>query len=171
MFDHQWKLEPSQYACRKSKRSDRFCSIEFAMSSATVSVTLNRLFPCLATVYQKRGQDQLAQTGGAISVNDLMAEPAGHLSQIRLVGVVAAVSQGTGFVLVDKQEYAECGISCISESGTKKIPVRWSGDAPKLAPDPTRSSRPPRTALTLKAAKPRNQVPDRRYRGRRIPDY
>jgi hypothetical protein len=45
---------------------------------------------------------------------------------------VAAVSQGNGFVLVDKREYADCGISCIAEPGTKKIPVRWSGDAPKL---------------------------------------
>jgi hypothetical protein len=75
------------------------------------------------------GQDQ---TGSAIGVNDLVAEPAGHLGQIQLVGVVAAVSQKTGFVLVDRHEYAECGISCISEPGTKKIPVRWSGDAPKL---------------------------------------
>ena len=78
------------------------------------------------------GQNQVAQTGSAIGVDDLVTEPVGHLGQIQLVGVVAAVSQGTGFVLVDKREYAECGISCISEPGTKKIPVRWSGDAPKL---------------------------------------
>ena len=51
---------------------------------------------------------------------------------MELIGVMAAVSQGQGFVLVDKREYADCGISCISEPGTKKIPVRWSGDAPKL---------------------------------------
>jgi hypothetical protein len=79
------------------------------------------------------GQDQQAQNEAAIlNVNDLATKPAEHLGQIQLLGVVAAVSQGTGFVLVDKREYAECGISCISEPGTKKIPVRWSGDAPKL---------------------------------------
>jgi hypothetical protein len=79
------------------------------------------------------GQDQQPQSEGAfLNVNDLAAKPAEHLGQIQLVGVVAAVSQGNGFVLVDKREYADCGISCISEPGTKKIPVRWSGDAPKL---------------------------------------
>lgn len=79
------------------------------------------------------GQDQQPQSGGAIlNVNDLAAKPAEHLGQVQLVGVVAAVSQGNGFVLVDKREYADCGISCISEPSTKKIPVRWSGAAPKL---------------------------------------
>ena len=79
------------------------------------------------------GEDQQSQSaGGILTVNDLAAKPAEHLGEVRLVGVVAAVSQGSGFVLVDKREYADCGISCISEPGTKKIPVRWSGDAPKL---------------------------------------
>jgi hypothetical protein len=79
------------------------------------------------------GQDQPPQSERAVlNVNDLAAKPAEHLGQIQLVGVVAAISQGNGFVLVDEREYADCGISCISEPGTKKIPVRWSGDAPKL---------------------------------------
>jgi hypothetical protein len=79
------------------------------------------------------GQDQQPQSEGAVlNVNDLAAKPAEHLGQIQLVGVVAAVSQGSGFVLVDKREYADCGISCVSEPGTKKIPVGWSGAAPKL---------------------------------------
>lgn len=80
-----------------------------------------------------KGQDHESDSGGAIlNVNDLAAKPAEHLGQVQLVGVVAAISQGNGFVLVDKREYAECGISCLSEPGTKKIPVRWNGDAPKL---------------------------------------
>jgi hypothetical protein len=79
------------------------------------------------------GEDQQSESaGGILTVNDLAAKPTEHLGEVRLVGVVAAVSQGSGFVLVDKREYADCGISCISEPGTKKIPVRWSGDAPKL---------------------------------------
>jgi hypothetical protein len=79
------------------------------------------------------GQDKQPQSEDAIlNVNDLAAKPAEHFGQVQLVGVVAAVSQGSGFVLVDKREYAECGISCISEPSTKKIPVRWSGAAPKL---------------------------------------
>jgi hypothetical protein len=79
------------------------------------------------------GQDQQPQSDGVVlNVNDLAAKPAEHLGQVRLVGVVAGVSQGNGFVLVDTREYADCGISCISEPATKKIPVRWNGDAPKL---------------------------------------
>jgi hypothetical protein len=79
------------------------------------------------------GQDQQPQTGsGVMSVDDLAGKPADHLGQVQLVGVVAAVSQGKGFVLVDKREYADCGLSCVAEPGTKKIPVRWSGDAPKI---------------------------------------
>jgi hypothetical protein len=35
-------------------------------------------------------------------------------------------------VLVDKRECADCGLSCFAEAGTKKIPVRWSGETPKL---------------------------------------
>jgi hypothetical protein len=80
-------------------------------------------------------QDQRPQQrtpDGAVSVNDLANKPGEHLGQVQLTGVVAAISQGQGFVLVDKREYADCGLSCLAEPGTKKIPVRWSGDAPKL---------------------------------------
>ena len=81
-----------------------------------------------------RAQDQQRQQRtpqGAVSVNDLAGKPAEHLGQVRLIGVVATVSQGQGFLLVDKREYADCGLSCLTEQGTKKIPVRWSGDAPR----------------------------------------
>jgi hypothetical protein len=82
-----------------------------------------------------RAQDQQRQqrtTDDAVSVNDLAGKPGEHLGQVQLIGVVAAVSQGQCFVLVDKREYADCGLTCLAESGTKKIPVRWSGDAPQL---------------------------------------
>jgi hypothetical protein len=67
-----------------------------------------------------------------VSVNDLAGKPSQHLGQVQLIGVVAAVSQGEGFVLVDKHEYADCGLTCLAEPGIKKIPIRWNGDAPKL---------------------------------------
>jgi hypothetical protein len=82
-----------------------------------------------------RAQDQQRQLRTpevTVTVNDLAGKPGEHLGQVRLIGVVAAVSQGQGFVLVDMREYADCGLSCLTEQGTKKIPVRWSGDAPKL---------------------------------------
>jgi hypothetical protein len=67
-----------------------------------------------------------------LTVNDLAGKPGEHLGPVRLIGVVAVVSQGQGFVLVDQREYADCGLSCLTEQGTKKIPVHWSGDVPKL---------------------------------------
>jgi hypothetical protein len=79
------------------------------------------------------GQQPQQQTStGTVNVNDLANKPNEHLGQVQLVGVVAAVSQGEGFVLVDKREYVDCGLSCLAEPATKKVPVRWSGDAPKL---------------------------------------
>jgi hypothetical protein len=79
-----------------------------------------------------KAQDQQRQQrtpDGAVTVNDLAGKPGEHLGQMQLIGVVAA---GQGFVLVDKREYADCGLTCLAEPGTKKIPVRWSGDAPQL---------------------------------------
>ena len=101
------------------------------MSTKNKPLFLTILFSLFALgVY---GQDNQSESAGAVlSVNDLAAKATQHLGDVRLVGVVAAVSQGSGFILVDKREYADCGISCISEPGTKKIPVRWSGDAPRL---------------------------------------
>jgi hypothetical protein len=77
-------------------------------------------------------QSEQQAPAGTVTVNDLASQPDEHLGPVQLVGVVAAVSQGEGFVLVDKREYADCGLSCLAEPATKKVPVRWSGDAPKL---------------------------------------
>jgi hypothetical protein len=80
-------------------------------------------------------QDQRPQQptlGGALTVNDLAEKPDEHLGQVQVVGVVAAIAQGKGFVLVDPREYANCGLTCLAEPDTKRIPVRWIGDAPML---------------------------------------
>jgi hypothetical protein len=80
-----------------------------------------------------RSQDQHRQEPeDPLEVNDLTDEPNGHLGQVQLSGVVAAVSPGQGFILVDKREYASCGLTCLTEVGTKKIPIHWGGNAPKL---------------------------------------
>lgn len=60
----------------------------------------------------------------ATTVNDLASDPAAYLGQVAVVGVVAAVKVGQGFTIVDKCEYAACGLSCLNEPGTRKIPVR-----------------------------------------------
>lgn len=101
------------------------------MATKNKWLVLAVVFPLFTTGVS--GQDQQPQTGaGTVNVNDLAGKPADYLGQVQLVGVVAAVSLGKGFVLVDEREYADCGLSCLAEPDTKKIPVKWSGDAPKL---------------------------------------
>jgi hypothetical protein len=68
----------------------------------------------------------------ATTVNDLASDPSTYLGQVSVIGVVAAVNSRQGFTIVDKREYAACGLSCFSEPDTRKIPVRWNGDPPKL---------------------------------------
>ena len=92
-----------------------------------VAITLNAV--------NVRAQDQERQqlmSESAVTVNELAGKTGEYLGQVQLIGVVAAISQGQGFVLVDEREYADCGLTCLAEPGTKKIPVRWSGDAPQL---------------------------------------
>jgi len=71
-------------------------------------------------------------SSGATTVNDLAANPSAYLGQVAVIGVVAAIKGGQGFTIVDKREYADCGLSCFNEPDTRKIPVRWDGDPPKL---------------------------------------
>jgi hypothetical protein len=71
-------------------------------------------------------------SSGATTVNDLAATPSAYLGQVAVIGVVAAIKPGQGFTIVDQREYADCGLSCLNEPDTKKIPVRWDGDPPKL---------------------------------------
>ncbi|SRR5258708_11349216 len=71
-------------------------------------------------------------SGAPTMVNDLASDPSAYLGQVAVVGVVAAVKAGQGFTIVDKREYAACGLSCFNEPDTRKIPVRWDGAPPKL---------------------------------------
>ena len=71
-------------------------------------------------------------SGRATTVNDLAGDPVAHLGQVAVVGVVAAVKAGQGFTIVDEREFADCGLSCLNEPDTQKIPVRWDGTPPKL---------------------------------------
>jgi hypothetical protein len=68
----------------------------------------------------------------AATVDDLASDPVAYLGSVAVVGVVAAVKAGQGFTIVDKREYAACGLSCFNEPDTRKIPVRWDGSPPKL---------------------------------------
>jgi len=68
----------------------------------------------------------------ATTVDDLASDPVAYLGQVAVVGVVAAVKAGQGFTIVDQREYADCGLSCVNEPETRKIPVRWDGAPPKL---------------------------------------
>ena len=59
----------------------------------------------------------------SLAVKDLAASPGAHLGPVALVGVVGTVDANKSFV-VDTREYAECDLTCLTEAGTKKIPVR-----------------------------------------------
>ncbi len=72
------------------------------------------------------------KTGKPLSVNELAANPGAHSGRISVVGVVGTVNPGKGFVLIDSREFQECGLSCLTEPGTKKIPFIWTGAAPQV---------------------------------------
>ena len=98
-------------------------------------VTLASVVVCvLATcVHAQQAIDSTSPASGrATTVNDLASNPSAHLGQVAVVGVVAAVKAGQGFTIVDQREYADCGLSCLNEPQTRKIPIRWDGAAPKL---------------------------------------
>jgi hypothetical protein len=73
-----------------------------------------------------------ASGGETKTVDDLATNPSAYLGKISIVGVVAAIMAGKGFTLVDSREYEACGLSCVNEPDTRKIPVRWEGSPPKL---------------------------------------
>ncbi len=71
-------------------------------------------------------------TGKPLSVNELAANPGAHSGRISVVGVVGIVNPGKGFVLVDSREFKACGLSCLTEPGTNKIPFIWTGATPQV---------------------------------------
>ncbi len=76
--------------------------------------------------------EQKPQAAKPLTVNELAANPAAHSGPVSVVGVVGTVNAGKGFVLIDKKEFEECGLSCLVEPGTKKIPFAWTGPTPQV---------------------------------------
>ncbi len=72
------------------------------------------------------------RTGKPLSVDELAASPGAHSGRISVVGVVGTVNPGKGFVLVDTREFRNCGLSCLTEPGTNKIPFLWTGATPQV---------------------------------------
>lgn len=70
--------------------------------------------------------------GKPLSVDELAANPAAHSGRVSVVGVVGTVNPGKGFVLVDVREFKNCGLSCLTEPGTNKIPFLWTGATPQV---------------------------------------
>ena len=65
-------------------------------------------------------------------VRDVAANPAAHLGRLSLSGVVGIATPHKGFVLVDMREYQGEGLACLTTPERTKIPVAWSGTAPKV---------------------------------------
>ena len=94
------------------------------------SVAVGVLATC---VHAQQAIDSTSPASGrATTVDDLASNPSAHLGQVAVVGVVAAVKAGQGFTIVDQREYADCGLSCLNEPQTRRIPIRWDRAAPKL---------------------------------------
>jgi hypothetical protein len=68
----------------------------------------------------------------SVSVNELASNPSAYTGSVTLIGVVGTITPGKGFTLVDTREYRACGLSCLTEAGTKIIPVRWNGTPPAV---------------------------------------
>ncbi len=78
------------------------------------------------------GEPNTPKATKSLTVNELAANPAAHTGRVSVVGVVGTVNAGKGFVLIDKKEFQDCGISCLFEPGTKKIPFVWTGPTPQV---------------------------------------
>ena len=103
------------------------------MKRKFVVLAMTMIAFALARVHAEDPVNLAASTSvRATTVDDMVSNPSAYLGQIKVVGVVAAVKTGQGFTIVDKREYAACGLSCVNEPDTRKIPVRWSGTSPNL---------------------------------------
>ncbi len=67
-----------------------------------------------------------------LSVDELATNPAAHSGRVSVVGVVGTVNPGKGFVLVDPREFKNCGLSCLTDPGTNKVPFIWTGATPQV---------------------------------------
>ena len=77
-------------------------------------------------------ESNMPNAGKPLSVDELAASPAAHSGRVSVVGVVGTVNPGKGFVLVDTREFKNCGLSCLTEPGTNKIPFVWAGVSPQV---------------------------------------
>ncbi len=78
------------------------------------------------------GEPTAPKAGKLLSVDELAANPSAHSGHVSVVGVVGTVNPGKGFVLVDTREFKNCGLSCLTEPGTNKIPFIWTGATPQV---------------------------------------
>ena len=67
-----------------------------------------------------------------LSINELASKPQSYIGKVVVVGRVAAVTQGKGFILIDSVNCATCTTECLTDKNTKKIPFLWQGTAPVM---------------------------------------
>jgi hypothetical protein len=85
---------------------------------------------CAAAAYAAEPSTHTA--GNPLTIDELAVNPAAHSGRVSVVGVVGIVNPGKGFVLIDSREFENCGLSCLTEPGTNKIPFVWTGAAPQV---------------------------------------
>ncbi|MBI5706425.1 MAG: hypothetical protein HZC36_05490 [Armatimonadetes bacterium] len=97
----------------------------------TLLFSLAILVISLTASLAQSGPKTPAPKDSPLTVNQIAAAPTSHLGKVTVIGIVATVTPKKGFLLIDPKEYKECGLSCLSEAGTKKIPVKWTAASPK----------------------------------------
>lgn len=73
-----------------------------------------------------------AKVPPASEVRAVASNPAAHLGYLVLTGYVGIATPSKGFILVDNTEFRNEGLACLTVSEPTKIPVVWSGAAPKV---------------------------------------
>ncbi len=95
-----------------------------------VIATITAVVAIVAAAYAQ--EPNTPKAAKPLSVDELAADPATHSGHVSVVGVVGTVNPGKGFVLVDSREFENCGLSCLFEPGTNKIPFLWTGISPQV---------------------------------------
>ncbi len=95
-----------------------------------VIVIITAFIAVTASAYA--AEPDIPKSAKPLSVDELAANPAAHSGHVSVVGVVGTVNPGKGFVLVDSREFKNCGLSCLTEPGTNKIPFVWAGATPQV---------------------------------------
>lgn len=80
----------------------------------------------------QRAAKTSAKAAPTLEVRAVASNPSAHLGHLVLTGYVGIATPSKGFVLMDNTEYRNEGLACLTVPEPTKIPVVWTGTAPKV---------------------------------------